>query len=103
MGHKACRDDRSVLYQRPNLFGDLQLARGDGRYGRLFRALAGVQLLIQDHWGLEPLTAEARHDLLEIFGERCARRSATVNSQLPVEKYEVIGIPYDVVDVSSKR
>lgn len=88
LGHKACRDDRSVLYQRvPKLFGDLQLALGDGRYGRLFRALAGVQLLIMDDWGLEPLTAEARHDLLEILEERYARRSTIVTSQLPVEKW----------------
>jgi len=58
LGHKACRDSRSVLYQRvPKLFGDLALARGDGRYARLLRALGGVQVLILDDWGLEPLTA----------------------------------------------
>ena len=68
LGHKACRDDRSVLYQRvPRLFADLALARGDGRYARLMRALGGVQLLILDDWGLEPLDADARHDLLEIL------------------------------------
>ena len=67
LGHKACRDNRSVLYQRiPKLFADLTLARGDGRYARILRALGGVQLLILDDWGLEPLDAAARHDLLEI-------------------------------------
>src|SRR6266851_5762247 len=46
LGHKACRDNRSVLYQRaPRMFGDLALARGDGRYPRLMRALGGVKLL----------------------------------------------------------
>ncbi|MGY3545279.1 hypothetical protein ACVW0W_001046 [Bradyrhizobium sp. USDA 4469] len=31
LGNKACRDNRSVLYQRvPRLFTDLALARGDG-------------------------------------------------------------------------
>ena len=36
LGHKACRDNRSVLYHRvPRLFDALLLARGDGRYGRL--------------------------------------------------------------------
>ena len=36
LGNKACRDNRSVLYQRvPKLFADLALARGDGRYPRL--------------------------------------------------------------------
>jgi DNA replication protein DnaC len=40
LGHKACRDNRSVLYQRiPKLFADLTLARGDGRYARIQRAL----------------------------------------------------------------
>lgn len=47
LGHKACRDDRSVLYQRvPRLFANLVLARGDGRYARLQRTLGNVQLLI---------------------------------------------------------
>ena len=36
LGQKACRDNRSVLYQRlPKMFADLALARGDGRYPRL--------------------------------------------------------------------
>jgi DNA replication protein DnaC len=60
-----------VLYQRiPRLFSDLALARGDGRYARLMRAVGGVKLLILDDWGLEPLTAEQRHDLLEIVEDR---------------------------------
>jgi DNA replication protein DnaC len=37
------------------MFADLALARGDGRYPRLMRALGGVKLLILDDWGLEPL------------------------------------------------
>ena len=45
LGHKACRDNRSVLYQRvPKLFPELALARGDGRYARILRGLTGVQL-----------------------------------------------------------
>src|SRR5215831_8112387 len=46
-----------------------------GRYARILRALGGVQLLILDDWGLEPLDAAARHDLLEILEERYGRRS----------------------------
>jgi DNA replication protein DnaC len=39
LGNKACRDNRSVLYQRaPRLFSELALARGDGRHPRLLRA-----------------------------------------------------------------
>jgi DNA replication protein DnaC len=95
LGHKACRDNRSVLYRRvPKLFGDLALARGDGRYARIIRGLGSVQLLILDDWGLEPLDAQARHDLLEILEERYGRRSTIITSQLPVESWhQVIGDP----------
>lgn len=38
LGHKACRDNRSVLYVRvPKLFDELALARGDGRHARLMK------------------------------------------------------------------
>jgi DNA replication protein DnaC len=95
LGHKACRDNHSVLYQRvPKLFADLAMARGDGRYGRQFRALGSVRVLILDDWGLEPLTPEGRHDLLEILEERYGRRSTVITSQLPVETWhQVIGNP----------
>jgi DNA replication protein DnaC len=95
LGHKACRDNRSVLYQRiPKLFSDLALARGDGRYARLLRALGSVQLLILDDWGLEPLDAAARHDLLEILEERYGHRSTIITSQIPVDKWhDVIADP----------
>jgi DNA replication protein DnaC len=50
--------------------------------------------LILDDWGLEPLEAAARHDLLEILEERYGRRSTVVTSQLPVDKWhEIIGDP----------
>jgi len=47
-----------------------------------------------DDFGLEPLDAGARHDLLEILEERYGRRSTIVTSQLPVTSWhEVIGDP----------
>ena len=95
LGHKACRDNRSVLYHRvPKLFEDLALARGDGRHPRLLRNLGRADLLILDDWGLEPLDAAARHDLLEILEERYGRRSTAITSQLPVDRWhEIIGDP----------
>ena len=72
--------------------GDRDAALLGGRKG--VTGALGVQLLILDDWGLEPLTAEARHDLLEILEERYGRRSTIVTSQLPVDKWhEVIGNP----------
>lgn len=55
LGHKACRDNRSVLYQRaPRLFVALALARGDDRHSCLLRVLGRVDLLILDDWGVAP-------------------------------------------------
>ena len=95
LGHKACRDNRSVLYQRvPRLFEALALARGDGRHPRLLRNLGRADLLILDDWGLEPLDAAARHDLLEILEERYGRHPTMITSQLPVDRWhEIIGDP----------
>jgi DNA replication protein DnaC len=83
LGNKACRDNRSVLYQRvPKLFADLALARGDGRHARIMRSLTGAQLLILDDWGLDPLDGGARRDLYEILEERYGRRSTILTSQI---------------------
>jgi DNA replication protein DnaC len=74
LGQKAARLEVSVLYHRlPKLFADLALARGDGRYPRLFRSLCRAQLLILDDWGPEPMTAPQRRDLLEILEDRYGR------------------------------
>ena len=91
LGHKACRDNRSVLYVRvPKLFDDLALAHGDGSAGRRLKSLGAAQLLILDDWGLEPLGAQARHDLLEILEDRYGRRSTLVTSQLPIADWHAV-------------
>ncbi len=94
-GHRACRDNRSVLYHRvPKLFADLALARADGRHRRMLRSLTSPQLLILDDSGLEPLDDGARHDLLEILEDRYGRRSTIVTSQVPVDnRHQLIGDP----------
>ena len=87
-GHKACRDDRSVLYHRvPRLFDALALARGDGRHARLLKTLSRVDLLILDDWGLAPVTLDQAGDLLEIVDDRHGRGSTIVTTQLPIEHW----------------
>jgi DNA replication protein DnaC len=95
LGQKACREDFSVAYHRaPRLFASLALARGDGRYSRLLKSLARVDLLILDDWGPEKLNDDQRRDLLEIVEDRYERRSTVVTSQIPVDRwYEIIGNP----------
>ena len=84
-GHKACRDNRPVLYARvPRLMEELAIARADGRYPRLLTRLAKVKLLILDDWAITPMTAEQRRDLLEIVEDRCGRASTIIASQIPI-------------------
>jgi len=84
-----------VLYHRlPRLFTALALARGDGRYAKLLRSLARVNLLVLDDWGPEPLSLEQRRDLLEIVEDRYDAGSLLIVSQVPLERlYDGIGDP----------
>ena len=90
----AGRISRVAYHRAPRLFAALALARGDGRYTKMLRGLARVDLLILDDWGPEKLDDEQRRDLLEIVEDRHERRSTIVTSQLPVDRwYEIIGNP----------
>ena len=72
----------------------LALARGDGRYAKLLRTLARVNLLILDDWGPEPLLPEQRRDLLEIVEDRYDKGSLLIASQVPIERWhDLIGDP----------
>ena len=56
LGHKACRDNRSVLYHRmPKLFEELALARGDGRHPRILRRSAAPICSFLMVWTASPL------------------------------------------------
>lgn len=95
LGHSGCLRGFCAFYARiPRLVQELGTARGDGRYSRLMKSIARVDLLILDDLGITPLTAEQRRDLLEIFDDRYGTRSTLVTSQLPVNKWhEAIGDP----------
>ncbi len=95
LAHKACQLDYSALYFRlPRLLQQLDIAKGDGRYGKLLKSFAKTNLLILDDWGLKKLIKEQSHDLLEIFEDRHRLRSTLITSQLPVDHWhEIIGNP----------
>ena len=95
LAHQACREGYSALYLRlPRLLTELDIGRGDGRYAKLLASLARTDLLILDDWGLTPMTASHRRDLLEIIEDRNTRRSTIATSQLPLDKWhDFIGDP----------
>lgn len=95
LAHKACLEGYTATYARlPRLLDEIAIAKGDGRYGKVMKALARTDLIILDDLGLTPLTSENRRDLLEIVEERNGLRSTIVTSQLPVSKWhDAIGDP----------
>jgi DNA replication protein DnaC len=95
LAHKACQLDYSAFYFRlPRLLQQLDIAKGDGRYGKLLKNFAKTNLLVIDDWGLKKLIKEQSHDLLEIFEDRHRLQSTLITSQLPVDHWhEIIGNP----------
>jgi DNA replication protein DnaC len=85
LAQQACRQGRQAVYLRlPRLCHDLEIAKADGSYRKLLAKYARVDLMVLDDWGLAPLTAQNRRDLLEILDDRYQVRSTLITSQLPV-------------------
>lgn len=95
LSHTACRQGMTAAYHRlPALMQDLDLARHDGRYKKLMRALGKTDLLVLDDLGIAPLSMEQLRDLLEIIDERYQKRSTLITSQLPMANWhEALGDP----------
>ncbi len=88
LAQKACRDGYTARYLRlPRLAQALAIAKADGRYSKLLREYAKIDLLILDDWAIMPLLDDTRRDLLEIVDDRHNRKSTLVTSQLPVDKW----------------
>jgi DNA replication protein DnaC len=53
----------------------------------MLKAIARVELLILDDWGLANVTAEQGRDLLEIIDDRHGRGSTIITSQIDVKHW----------------
>ena len=85
LGQQAARLGFSVLYTRaPRLLQELHVAHGDGSLGKRLGQLARLDLLILDDFGIAPIAAHERNDLLELLDDRVGTRSTLITSQLPV-------------------
>ena len=96
LGHKACRDNRSVLYHRvPAAVRGSRAWRAATAAIRACCAASAAPISSSSTTGASSRsTPRARHDLLEILEDRYGRRSTIVTSQLPVDQWhELIGDP----------
>lgn len=93
LGHHHCQQEYSVYYFRlKELLEKLFMAQADGSYRKQINKLKSCDLLILDDWGLEPLNAQQRSDLLELIDARYDIKSTMITSQLPVANwYDMIG------------
>lgn len=94
-GTWACRNGFTALYYRwPRLFGDMLSSKGEGNYLKHLKKLERADLLVIDDFGLNPLSAGDRKDLLEIIEDRYMTGSTIIASQLPIKEWhEFIGEP----------
>ncbi len=93
LGHTACLKNARVKYYRlSRLLLELNQTKADGSYSKALQALSKFELLILDDWGLEPLKAAQRNDLMEIMDDRHGSSSTVMISQLPTDQwYQSIG------------
>lgn len=93
LGTEHCRQGKVVFYFRlKEMLEQMYLAQAEGSYRKLITKLIKADLLIIDDWGLEPLNANQRSDLLELIDGRYDHHSTLIVSQLPVASwYEMIG------------
>ena len=56
LASQACRMGRSAYYVRlPRMLDELAIGRADGRYMKLLKHLAKIDVLVIDDWGLAVL------------------------------------------------
>jgi len=95
LANSACRNGHSAYYARlPRLLEEMNIARGDGSYGKHLARLAKYALLIIDDWGLARLNDKERRDILEVLEDRNGISSTIISSQIPTGKWhDIIGDP----------
>jgi len=93
LAHAACMKAYRVKYTRlSRLLMALTQSKADGSYAKALQTLSKLDLLIIDDWGLEPLKAAQRNDLMEIMDDRHGSSSTLMISQLPTDQwYQSIG------------
>ena len=88
LAQRACRLGKTTLYTRvPRLLDELRVARGDGTHKYRLAALAKLDLLVLDDWGLHAMDPIAREDLLDVVDDRSDRRATVIAGQLPIEHW----------------
>jgi len=88
LGHCALRLGYDVLFvSQTKMFGQLNAARATNSYDRRLAALAKVDLLIIDDFGLKPLRSPQDEDFHDLIAERYERKATIVTSNLDLPEW----------------
>jgi DNA replication protein DnaC len=88
IGHHACHLGYKVMYYNmQKLFLRLRVAKAEGAFIKETGRIEKQDLLILDDFGIHPMDANTRFELLEIIEDRHGKKSTIITSQLPVAKW----------------
>jgi len=76
-----------LFVSQTKLFGQLNAARATNSYDRRLVALAKVDLLIIDDFGLKPLRSPQDEDFHDLIAERYERKGTIVTSNLDLSEW----------------
>jgi DNA replication protein DnaC len=66
----------------PRLSEELRVLHGNGGFTKWLLQVARVDVLLLDDWGMAPLDAMVRNDLLEMIDDRSGSKATIVTSQI---------------------
>jgi len=88
IGHCAIRLGYDVLFlSQTKMFGQLNAARATNSHDRRLAALAKVDLLIIDDFGLKPLCSPQDEDFHDLIAERYERKGTIITSNLDLSEW----------------
>ncbi len=88
IGHAACRQGRSVLFDKTaRVLSDLGAGHLDATWERRLRRYLAPDLVILDDFGLRAFTERQGEDLYELVSERVRRGSTIVTSNRPPSEW----------------
>jgi len=88
IGHCAVRLGHEVIFTtQTKMLGQLHAARATNSYDRKLNAMAKVDLLIIDDFGLKPLRTPQDEDIHDLIGERYERKSTIITSNLDLNEW----------------
>lgn len=86
LGVNACQSGYKAKYIRlPELFGEFESARIQGKYQQLMKQYQKYALMILDEFLLVPASDTEQRDLLELMEYRCGHSSTIICSQFTPE------------------